>query len=109
MKKGVYACILIVAVIVSFILGMVYANSNHSKADIVGVYQTDSWNGKIGTLVLYEDGTCQYPTGANATWESGENTVYITIEKDVLASAHEAKIMENGLVLHGAFFKKVSD
>ncbi len=194
MKKSVFAIILVVAVVLAFILGMLVNKSNqsdNSKASVVGVYKTDSWNGKTGTLVLYEDGTCQYPSGGNATWVLQENTVVITIEhsgtiqdgsinnitiyfddsfSDAEAKAkatsfakldnvgsvnfiegtrlckitltkaetdkktlntlsntegikiveysstavtdtseHEAKIMENGLVLHGQFFEKVSN
>ncbi len=120
MKKVIYVCILFIAIIVAFAVGMVVGKGNHSKDSVVGVYQTDSWNGKIGTLVLYEDGTCQYPSGGNATWKSDGNTIHITLESNysiqdgstsehVSASEYEAEIMESGLVLHGAFFEKVSD
>jgi len=53
------------------------------KSSVVGVYKTDSWDGKTGTLVLYEDGTCQYPSGGDATWTLKENTVIITIESSI--------------------------
>ena len=194
MKKAIFAIILVVAVVLAFLLGMVVNKSNqgNNKASVVGVYKTDSWNGKTGTLVLYEDGTCQYPSGGNAIWALQENTVLITIERSettqgiitvyfdnslsdievraigttiarlnnvsnvyfveknneserhlqvalevtetdnktynaisqidgvkflenivseeiVNTSEHEAKIMENGLVLHGQFFEKVSN
>ena len=189
MKKAVYIGVLAVAVIVAFILGMLVSKGNqrgNDNSSVVGVYTTDSWNGKTGTLVLYEDGTCQYPSGGNATWALQENTVLIAMQAksakgiitvyfddsfseaeakatatsiakldnvesvnfiegtelcritlskaetdnktlDTLsninglkivehtstaatdASEHEAKIMENGLVLYGAFFEKVSN
>ena len=189
MKKSIFAVILVVAIVAAFLLGMVVSKggqNNGNKNSVVGVYQTDSWNGKTGTLVLYEDGTCQYPSGGNATWTLQKNTVLITIAaenaKDFITiyfdnlfseaeakakatsitkmdnvesvsfiegtklckitmiktetdnktldtlsnteginivehtsttatdtSEHEAKIMENGLVLHGQFFEKVSN
>ncbi len=189
MKKSIFAIILVVAVVLAFLLGMLVNKGNqgdNSKASVVGVYKTDSWNGKTGTLVLYEDGTCQYPSGGNAAWVLQENTVVITIQAesaeyiitvyfddslsdaearakassinkldnvgsvgfiedtklckitlieaenykktlDALSnmegikivdynsttatdtSEHEAKIMENGLVLYGQFFEKVSN
>lgn len=189
LKKSIFAVILVVAIVAAFLLGMVVSKGGQdsgNKNSVVGVYQTDSWNGKIGTLVLYEDGTCQYPSGGNATWTLQKNTVLITIaaenakgiitiyfddsfsEAEAKAKAtsitkmdnvesvnfiegtklckitlikaetdnktldtlsntegikivehtsttatdtseHEAKIMENGLVLHGQFFEKVSN
>lgn len=202
MKKGVYVCILLIAVILAFVAGMVVGGHNQNKgsvvdegnqdkSDVVGVYQTDNWNGEKGTLVLYADGTCQYPSGGNATWELdgdivritygkeyskqdgnitgmnvlidsslsderiseilliieglenikgvywSEETSYCQITLDVAESdsktsnrlaqidgvtildlvketktsisEHEARIMENGLVLHEKFFEKVSD
>lgn len=189
LKKSVFAIILVVAVVLAFLLGMLVSKGNqsdNSKASVVGVYKTDSWNGKTGTLVLYEDGTCQYPSGGSATWTLQKNTILITIAaeraKGIItiyfddsfteaeakakatsiakldnvesvnfiegtnlckitlikaetdnktldtisnikgikivehttttatdASEHEAKIMENGLVLHGQYFEKVSN
>lgn len=194
MKKVIYVCITLVAVVVAFFAGIIVGKSSvgsdYSKDDVVGVYQTDSWNGKIGTLALYEDGTCQYPSGGTATWVSTENTVLITLRDNYTVveggtkgmvlyldtelseieidnilqelpgidnissvywdpstnlcdiklytaetdgktadavtqfegvtiievvldeapetSEHEAKVMENGLMLHGHFFEKVS-
>ena len=193
MKKVVYISIALVAVIVAFLLGIIIGRSSAggSKNNVAGVYQTDTWNGKTGTLALYEDGTCQYPSGGNATWKSDGNIVTITIENgspapdgsiggitlyinselpqekidEILSiipsfsnvagvswdennsiceielstgetdgrtsdeiskldgvtiitlspaeepsiSEHEATVMENGLMLHGHFFEKVSD
>ena len=70
--KKIYALILTLVVALSL--------AACSKDSVVGVYTTDSWNGKTGTLVLYKDGTCQYPSGANATWMLKENIVLITLE-----------------------------
>lgn len=118
MKKTFLIIILVLAVAIAFGAGLL-VGKNH-KDSVVGVYQTDNWNGKIGTLVLYEDGTCQYPSGGTAKWILDGDTVRITIEdKGIIAngtfqeivstSEHEAKVMESGLVLHGAFFRKVSN
>ena len=109
MKKIFYASILVFAILISFGLGTVFANKKNNKNDLIGVYQTDSWNGKVGTLVLYEDGTCQYPTRDSGNWTADEQIVYITLKNGDNTFVHEAKIMENGLVLHEAFFKKVSN
>ena len=214
MKKTIYICILLVSVCFAFVGGMLLDGSNIFNADDdkntetinetgkitkkqIGVYQTDYWNGKPEILALYEDGSCQYPTGANATWTADDNIVYIEIIDDnnfdrsiveglvyyipfgvtegmedeitnaitaiekidniksviwnkkentvtimltepenvqntyrimdevsniyyfslsdyiygkgVTISKHQAKIMKNGVVLHGTFFEKVSD
>jgi len=82
LKKFIFAIIVVAALAVAFLLGMLVGKDgqgNHSKNSVVGVYQTDSWNGDTGTLVLYEDGSCQYPSGRSATWVLQENTVLITI------------------------------
>lgn len=195
MKKPVFIIILAVALIVAFFLGISVGKGNigvNSKSSVVGVYKTDSWNGRTGTLVLYEDGTCQYPSGEEAKWVLKDDVVLIITEyigtindgsinhitftfdetllsneeaKAIVASIaeldnvdsikyeygymefsevtlgkpetdskalnmlldikgvcyvegshqvkktseHEAKIMENGLVLNGNFFEKVSN
>lgn len=77
MKKIIYVIILIVAVTISFFAGMAVGKGGRNKS-VVGVYETDSWNGKTGTLVLYEDGSCQYPSGGKATWELDGDVVRIT-------------------------------
>lgn len=79
MKKIVYVVILLVAVIVAFFAGMAVGKGGRNKS-VVGVYETDSWNGKTGTLVLYKDGSCQYPSGGKATWVLDGDTVHITLE-----------------------------
>ena len=123
LKKSIFAIILVVAVVLAFLLGMLVNKGNqcdNSQTSVVGVYKTDSWNGKTGTLVLYEDGSCQYPSGGDAKWVLDGSVVRITLESRgtiadgtlqevVNTSEHEAKIMENGLVLHGQFFEKVSN
>ncbi|MBQ3545375.1 MAG: hypothetical protein IJA34_10390 [Lachnospiraceae bacterium] len=96
MKKSIYACILFVAMIVAFVVGMLVGKDNHSKDDAVGVYQTNSWNGKIGTLILYEDGTCQYPSGENATWKLDGNTIHIKLESSYSIKSGSTK----GIVIY---------
>lgn len=84
MKKIVNICIHFVLVFIVFIIGIFIGSRVLSKDNCVGVYQTDYWNGGIGTLVLYKDGSCQYPSGGNATWKSDADTIYITIkDKDL--------------------------
>ena len=202
MKKNILIVALCIGIVISFFLGY-YTNSllhnsvgngvdkkTEEKA-LVGVYETDSWNGKSAVLVLYEDGTSQYPSGGTSTWTIKDNVVLFTVsglgydngkqaitayfDSDVQEaemesisqtiriinnveyvnllvdeyqqriyikliqddennevynaikaiegvrsaeyeyreietfSEHEAKIMENGLILHGKFFIKVSD
>lgn len=118
MKKMFPIIIIVLAVAIAFGTGLLVGKNYQDS--VVGVYQTDNWNGKIGTLVLYEDGTCQYPSGGTAKWILDGDTVRITVEsKGIIAdgtlqeivstSEYEAKVMENGLVLHDAFFRKVSN
>ncbi len=122
MKKYIYIGITALLIIASFLVGMFLGKSTKGDlADkIIGVYQTDSWNGEPGVLVLYEDGSCQYPSGGTATWTTDNDVVYITLESAgtiangtietiISKSEHEARIVENGLVLHDKFFKKVSN
>ena len=194
MKKYITIVVIVVVIIAAFFAGKNFdniANNEENKAEsLVGVYEAEDWNGKLGTLVLYEDGTSQYPSGGSSTWEMRENTVIFTVKSlaydngkramtiyfdndlsdeeakaisqkvssfnnveyinfladeyqrrlyvrlvnedvndelygnistvDGVSSVeyeyleveedteHEAKIMENGLVLHGKFFVKVS-
>lgn len=79
MKKVVFTGILFATVIVAFLVGMAVGKNGHNQG-VVGVYETNSWNGKVGTLVLYEDGICQYPSGESATWKLDGETVRITFE-----------------------------
>lgn len=117
MKKPILIGSFILIFCVAFGLGLLIGISPWDQNnDIVGVYTTNDWNGKTGTLVLYEDGTCQYPSGGNATWSSDGDTITIITKSNSDLSAdlnyerhHEAKIMEKGIVLHGYYFEKVSD
>lgn len=54
-----------------------------AEKSVVGVYVTSSWNGKEGTLALYQDGTCLYPTGATGTWKEQEDhvVIYLPVSK----------------------------
>ena len=82
MKRIIYTGIIFASIVVAFVVGMVVGKGNYNKEDVVGVYMTDSWNGKSGTLVLYADGTCQYPSGGNATWKVDDGIVRITHESN---------------------------
>ena len=195
MKKNILIVILIACIIVSFFLGRNFDRTmnptNAQTQELVGIYETDSWNGKPAILALYDDGTCQYPSGSGASWRLEEGNIVIAVksleydngdrtinvhfantksEDEIKAIArsisnlsnvesvkslideyqkriyvklinpdttneiynaissmdgissleyeyreiesqrdHEAKIMENGLMLHGKFFKKISN
>ena len=198
MKKNIVIVALCIGIVISFFLGFYIngllsnsvENEVESEKSLVGVYETDSWNGSTAVLVLYEDGTSQYPSGRESTWRINNNIVVFTVkhlgydidkqavtayldsdvketETEAISqqirklnnvesvnllvdedqrriyieliqddensetynaimkiegvssvnrhlretetfSEHEAKIMENGLVLNGKFFKKVS-
>ena len=97
------------------------AKNDGDGVSVAGVYQSDDWNGKTGTLILYPDGTCQHPSGSKGTWVLEDNVVRMVVVsyysgvssegaiQDVTkTNNYEAKIMEEGLVLHSHFFKKVS-
>lgn len=85
MKKYITIIILVVAVIVAFFAGKsfdnIFESEKNESESLVGVYQTEDWNGKIGTIVLYEDGTSQYPSGGYSTWEIKEKTVVLTVKR----------------------------
>jgi hypothetical protein len=57
--------------------------NENKEQSLVGVYKTDSWNGKSGTLVLYKDGTCLYPTGDEGQWELSGDVVRITLKSPI--------------------------
>ena len=67
-EKNCFTCILILTVIIAFFAGIAVGKGGYNKW-VVGVYETDSWNGKPEILVLYEDGIYQYPSGGKATWK----------------------------------------
>lgn len=86
MKKATFIVILAVTAVVAFVLGMAIdksTNRSNKKDSVVGVYKTDNWNGKTGTLVLYEDGTCQYPSGGSYKWELDKNVIRIIAEHSI--------------------------
>ena len=84
MKKYITIVVIVVVIIAAFFAGKSFdniANNEENKAEsLVGVYEAEDWNGKLGTLVLYEDGTSQYPSGGSSTWEMRENTVIFTVK-----------------------------
>ena len=66
-------CIIIALIsgIIGFVIGMNVKRSNsniisvkNEEKNLIGTYKTSSWNGKEAVLVLNEDGTMIYPTGA---------------------------------------------
>ncbi len=104
MKRQIYFFAIISSVVAAFAIGMIIGGVN-SKDGVIGVYQSDSWNGGTGTLVLYEDGSCQYPSGNSATWvqngdtisimlESGAKSVLIYIDNDFETAAVRMSILK---------------
>ena len=83
MKKNIIIGILVILVFTSFLLGKnidsIFDLEENSIDHIVGVYETSSWNGDTAILCLYDDGTCQYPTGSSGSWELNENQIIITL------------------------------
>lgn len=75
----------------------------------VGVYHTTSWNGHEASLIINEDGTCEYPgaTEPNATWVQDDEFVIITLDNNP-DKTHEARLVNNGLLLHDALFVKLT-
>ena len=72
--------------------------------NVAGVYYTETWNGEPASMIFYEDGTCQYAaeSTARATWEEEGNSVNIYLKGDI----HVATIVDDGLIMHNAFFEK---
>ena len=54
--------------------------TNAQTQELVGIYETDSWNGKPAILALYDDGTCQYPSGSGASWRLEEGNIVIAVK-----------------------------
>jgi hypothetical protein len=127
MKKQTVIIFIAISLVIGIFVGFFIGQNVELTNSVVGVYKTDSWNGKTGTLILYEDGTGVYPSGAEAKWSLEGDTVQITREvitmtpgtysdtgesspgKEVVnIDKSEAKIIEQGLVLNGIFFEKVN-
>lgn len=84
MKRNISIIVVLIAVMVSFLIGknidnFFGADTNMTK-QLVGVYESDSWNGKQAYLILYDDGTCQYPSGGGISWSLNNNLVEITVK-----------------------------
>ncbi len=114
-KTMITAAVAVIAIVaVAGIVMGIYRNS------VAGVYHAESWHGKTGTLVLFEDGTCQYPSGGTAEWVLIGDTVRITVERrwtladeslgeNVEITEYEAKVVENGLLLEGTLFMRAGN
>ena len=120
MKKSVIIFLWCISIALSFFLGIkttALLNDHEDKKDdystenttskteeLVGVYETDSWNGKPAVLILYEDGTSQYPSGGIATWEYANDVVILTVKglgydngKQALTAYFNAELTENDM------------
>ena len=74
------------------------SDSKDEKNQFVGVYYSNS-------VILREDGTGVYPTGANMTWVYADDKLLFTLD-DNSNSVYEAFPAESGISLWGVpFFK----
>ena len=99
MAKNILIVILCVCIILSFFVGFqtskILYNSNtigntisdtmvkedvYNSKSLVGIYETESWNGEPAILVLYEDGTSQYPSDRASEWRVSDNLVVFTVK-----------------------------
>lgn len=101
--------LLIMSAIAAAIVFVAIIITNIFCPDYSGVYATESWNGKYAELILYEDGTCGYPTGGDAIWKKDGKTIVITTNPGTLEKRdHICKMIDDGFVLHDHYFKKIS-
>ena len=118
MKNNLLWIFLVICVlIIGFLAGYLVAMQNPGRAILtdnglrknssqaIGSYKSDSWNGGSAALVLKNDGTCLYPTGAYGTWTQENKKIKILLDG---ASVHTAELVEGGIILHEKFFEKVN-
>ena len=123
-------CIIIALVsgIIGFIIGMNVKESNginsssvkNEEQNLVGTYKTNTWNRKEAIIALKSDKTMICPNG-NGTWSFEDGKLYIEYglsipqitedghqEYKESQTKQEVTIVENGLMLSGHFFEKLS-
>lgn len=125
-------CIIIALVsgIIGFIIGMNVKENNemtsnltstkNGEQNLVGTYKTNTWNGKEAVIALKNDKTMICPNGSG-TWSFEDGKLYIEYglsipqitedgrqEYKESQTKQEVTIVENGLMLSGHFFEKIS-
>ena len=122
-KKNItLICIIIALVsgIIGFIIGMNVKGNNEMTSSLVGIYKTNTWNGKEAVIALKNDKTMICPNGSG-TWSFEDGKLYIEYglsipqitedghqEYKESQTKQEVTIVENGLMLSGHFFEKLS-
>ena len=121
-------CIIIALIsgIIGFIIGMNVKWNNPSsismkneEKNLIGTYKTSTWNGKDAVLVLNEDGTMIYPTGARGTWTLEDGKLYVEFETtysyadgEIHTQTYKTKteitIVSGGLMINTHFFEKIN-
>lgn len=88
------------------------SNSSDEVNSVIGIYHNDNWNGREATLVLNKDNTCKYVieyTGDRCVWLMVDSeVVFVLTDEDGDVSKHNAAIVNDGLILHEHFFKKMN-
>lgn len=125
-------CIIIALIsgIIGFIIGINFKGNNeinsssvsmkNEEKNLVGTYRTNTWNGKEAVIALKSDKTMICPNGSG-TWSFEDGKLYIEYDFEVpqitedgrqeYKKSHnkqEVTIVENGLMLSGHFFEKLS-
>ena len=90
------------------------------EQSLVGTYKTNTWNGKEAVIALKNDKTMICPNGSG-TWSFEDGKLYIEYglsipqitedghqEYKESQTKQEVTIVENGLMLSGHFFEKLS-
>ena len=122
-KKNItLICIIIALVsgIIGFIIGMNVKGNDEMTSSLVGTYKTNTWNGKEAVIALKNDKTMICPNGSG-TWSFEDGKLYIEYglsipqitedghqEYKESQTKQEVTIVENGLMLRGHFFEKIS-
>lgn len=73
------------------------------QSSIIGTYVAIDWYDYQAVIVLYDDGTCIYPTRtaySNSTW-STENS------KLSIVGGEDAMIVPQGIIYKNIFFEKI--
>ena len=122
--------IALISGIIGFIIGINFKGNNeinlssvsikNEERNLVGTYNTNTWNGKEAVIALKSDKTMICPNGSG-TWTFEDGKLYIEYDFEVpqitedgrqeYKKSHnkqEVTIVESGLMLSGHFFEKIS-
>lgn len=74
-----------------------------SQSDIAGTYKATDWYDYEAIIVLYDNGTCIYPTRtaySNSIWGTKDGKFYINGGEDAI-------IVPQGIIYKNIFFEKI--